>query len=138
MGQLPFPLMDMTLQAIPTTISAAQERLRHQYTLPFTVGRSLNQLAPYRPPITLKQAQTQIAALWDHIVLLALYQDTFPDAFAVSVADLYSDESSLFSPREWEFMELINRHRFPLDLDLYSIEEERRLMIPIFPCGISL
>lgn len=72
--------------------------------------------------------------------LLALYQQLFPDNFSTSSASYYSrDGNAPLSKRANEFLQLIDRYLFPLDLTSDSCvwNESNFLTIPIIPMGMG-
>lgn len=69
--------------------------------------------------------------------LISLYQKLFPLDWEKSQSELYS-EAENHSPKELEFISLVNEHLFPIDdMMLESAYEERLYQIPVSPKGVD-
>lgn len=73
--------------------------------------------------------------------LLALYQQFFPAEYANSLSSFYPNElefENWHSPKEIEFLHLVNAHLFPLpEYQLESADSEKFYQIPLISMGVD-
>lgn len=99
-----------------------------------TVEGAVNYLSPFRLPLTFSQATGYLRGLWHSANLLALYRHYFPAEFATSTTSdsieiLHSSSNGLtclYSPKEKEFLRLVDDRLFPFYADQLLDEEEER------------
>lgn len=85
-----------------------------------------------------KAAAEYLEPLANTAALLHLYQHFFPDNWRCSTASIYSSSREEHSPREMEFLELVNDCLFEIEWHIqFSDEQERLMQIPVLPCGID-
>jgi len=117
--------------------------------LPMTMIAHIGQvLRAFALPLSLPQAREFLSHMRSVLAYLDLYRWYFPAEFALSMqdvealrADLLPAPGQAYSLHEVRFLELIDRHLFPLPLDwlLDDIGEENRCWsIPVEPIGLNL
>lgn len=75
-------------------------------------------------PVSVAQGLDYLTQLRESTVLLSLYKANFPHEWEKSTASYFPQVSSCpYSPREVEFLELVNSQLFPLGLDFFEWEE---------------
>ncbi|SKB13727.1 conserved hypothetical protein [Planktothrix sp. PCC 11201] len=84
--------------------------------------------------------ESAIDYLWSKLntyQLLNLYQELFPIEWEKSQSEIYSENNG-HSPKELEFISLVNERLFPIDdLIIETAYEERLYQIPVSPKGID-
>lgn len=85
-----------------------------------------------------KRAAEYLEPIVNTATLLYLYQHFFPDDWRCSTASIYSNSRQEHSPREMEFLELVNERLFEIEWHIqFSDEQERLMQIPVLPCGMD-
>jgi hypothetical protein len=111
-----------------------------------TVEGAVKYLNPFRLPLTFSQAMGYLRGLWHSANLLALYRHYFPAEFAASrssdsIEILHSSSKGLaclYSPKEKEFLKLVDARLFPFYADhLLDEEEEREDLIYLPNFGVD-
>lgn len=111
-----------------------------------TVEGAVKYLSSFRLPLTFSQAANYLQSLWQSANMLALYRHYFPNEFAASTASdsneiIYGNSKGpicLYSPKEKEFLGLVQAHLFPFYEDfLLDEEDERRDLIYLPGFGID-
>jgi hypothetical protein len=98
---------------------------------------ALQILQQCQPIIDFKSATDYLLAKLNTYQLLSLYQQLFPLEWEKSQSELYSEDEN-HSPKELEFISLVNEHLFPIDdIILEGAYEERLYQIPVSPKGID-
>ena len=95
-------------------------------------------LQQYRLPRTLEEANAYLSRLQLSLHLLGLYQRYFPQAYARSTARPLPLDHEAYSPREAEFLLLVDTGLFPIYVDFLmyvAAAEERSTVIPARPLG---
>lgn len=114
----------------------AVEALR-VYELPLALEACCDRLEEFRFPLTLEDTNRELERYVEAVALLQLYQSTFPEEFAASVAERSSVNGG-HSGAEVEFFHLIHERLFPLEMLLDDVlDEERYSFIPVEPLGID-
>ncbi|OKH36225.1 hypothetical protein NIES2119_18160 [[Phormidium ambiguum] IAM M-71] len=84
-----------------------------------------------------KSATDYLLAHLNTYQLLTLYQELFPLEWGKSQSELYSEDGN-HSPKELEFISLVNEHLFPIDdMIIEGAYEERLYQIPVSPQGVD-
>ncbi|HAZ48827.1 MAG TPA: hypothetical protein DDW76_14855 [Cyanobacteria bacterium UBA11369] len=98
---------------------------------------ALQILQQCQPIIDFKSATDYLWTKLNTYQLLSLYQELFPLEWEKSQSELYS-EGENHSPKELEFISLVNEHLFPIDdMIIESAYEERLYQIPVSPKGVD-
>lgn len=95
-------------------------------------------LQQYRLPRTLEEANPYLSRLQLSLHLLCLYQRYFPEVYARSTARPLPLDHEAYSPREAEFLLLVDTRLFPIYVDFLmyvAAPEERSSVIPARPLG---
>ncbi|MDQ2806414.1 MAG: hypothetical protein M3Z04_05780 [Chloroflexota bacterium] len=95
---------------------------------PLTTDRWLR---PYQQATTVRAALTHLAEHRERTQLLQLYHALFPAQWTASTSALTPTPGRVWSPREWEFLELLQTDCFPLDLPWLATVSERPSAVPI-------
>lgn len=110
-----------------------------------SVSGALMRLRYYQLPLTFAEATTYLRGLWNSTQLLSLYRHYFPAEFSASTASasLWAQthdkgnsgmvKGCLYSPKELEFVRLVDEKLFPLYVDYYLEEIEERCDIIYIP-----
>ena len=85
------------------------------------VSEFLRELRQWRLP-ALSQALAELSSFREQAQLMYLYRHFFPTAYAGSTAGCGRVDKG-YSPREREFLSLVEEHLFPLDLDWLELWE---------------
>lgn len=97
-------------------------------------------LIRFQLPLTACEGITYLQKFNRQVALIALYKHYFPIEWSASTVDLWycSNQNSLYSDREIEFLTLVDERLFPIDnfIDFFE-EEELHLQIPIYPHNIN-
>lgn len=102
-----------------------------------SVPQALSCLRQHTFTISPKQAVEYLEIQLNSSRIISLYQHFFPAQHASSTASLYSNEPSIHSPLELEFLEHLS-NLIPLaDFGLDAAQEERLYSLPITPMGIQ-
>lgn len=105
-----------------------------------TLSRSIYLLEQFQNLNHPKNAIDYLEQKGNEYRLLALYQQLFCEDWNASSASYYSHHGNTrLSPRATEFLQLIDRRLFPLDLDrdISAWDERNSLTIPITPMGMG-
>lgn len=99
-------------------------------------------LSGYHRACTVQEALEYLHARHSAGAILSCYAHYFPQQWAVSTAAWTPAHDSAYSPREWEFFDLIDRHLFPLNLDWLQMQDDdgpaaRELELPIARGGLD-
>ncbi|HEX2909884.1 MAG TPA: hypothetical protein VH186_03680 [Chloroflexia bacterium] len=109
-----------------------------------TVGNAVQYFNALRLPLTFTEATAYLRSLWHSANLLSLYRHYFPQEFAASTASTslrvrgeyneLNELNGLYSPKEIEFLHLVEDKLFPIYLDYYLEGDEREdcIYIPSF------
>jgi hypothetical protein len=98
---------------------------------------ALQILQQCQPIIDFKSATDYLLDKLNTYQLLSLYQQLFPLEWEKSQSELYSEDEN-HSPKELEFISLVNEHLFPIDdIILEGAYEERLYQIPVSPKGVD-
>lgn len=95
----------------------------------------------YRLPQSLEEAHQYLDRLSLCLHILDLYQHSFPDAFARSLARSLPQDDEAYSPREAEFFMRVDAELFPIYVDFLiggAAPDERSAAIPIASLGRSI
>lgn len=91
---------------------------------------AITHLRSCQVPVSVGQGLDYLTQLRESTILLSLYKETFPDRWEKSTASYFQKVSSCpYSPREVEFLELVDSQLFPLGLDCFEWEER----LPFIP-----
>lgn len=91
---------------------------------------AITHLRSCQVPVSVGQGLDYLTQLRESTILLSLYKETFPERWEKSTASYFPQVSSCpYSPREVEFLELVNSQLFPLGLDGFEWEER----LPFIP-----
>lgn len=95
---------------------------------------TIDNLKAYQLPLTCSEGISYLEELRQSIIFLPLYQDLFPKAWQNSTTPLLQRFNSCeYSEREIEFLELVDKHLFPLDwLEDAKIDLEKHFEIPVY------
>ena len=85
-----------------------------------SVGEGQAHLARFQLPRAPRECRARLVQYRDGAMVLMLYRHFFPDAFARASPPLGVSAPTEPSQHEREFLELVNRHLFPLDSDVYD------------------
>ena len=85
-----------------------------------SVGEGQAHLARFQLPRAPRECRARLVQYRDGATMLMLYRHFFPDAFARASPPLRVSAPTEPSQHEREFLELVNRHLFPLDSDVYD------------------
>jgi hypothetical protein len=103
-----------------------------------TIERSIHLLEQFQNLKDTKKALDYLEQKGNEYKLLTLYRKLFPENFSASNASYYSrDGNTNLSNRATEFLQLIDRHLFPLDLEQDACNENNFLTIPVTPMGMG-
>ncbi|WP_254173119.1 hypothetical protein [Planktothrix pseudagardhii] len=98
---------------------------------------ALQLLRQCQPIIDIESAIDYLWSKLNTYQLLNLYQELFPVEWEKSQSEIYSENNS-HSPKELEFISLVNEYLFPIDdLIIETAYEERLYQIPVSPKGID-
>lgn len=101
-----------------------------------SVPEALIRLTVYRTiPRNVSEALEWLGKKREYNEFLYLYHQMFPNEYAASEASIEIEETWSYSPREVEFLFLVDEHLFPLDIDSMSdagMNGER--VEVIYPC----
>ncbi len=104
----------------------------------FTYTEALESLNLFSIPLSLKERIDYLQNLSQQVVLLSLYQEYFPAEWTQSTATTKIPDNSLgcpHSPKEIEFLRLVEERLFPIGFESEWAEEleERMSSITVYP-----
>lgn len=85
-----------------------------------------------------RAAIARLQALAESAQILSLYRHYFPRRYAVSKKSMLYNNWQVYSPRELEFMELVEKRLFPLASDVLADSDERYPYLPICSQAIDM
>ncbi|WP_044208365.1 hypothetical protein [Coleofasciculus chthonoplastes] len=103
-----------------------------------TYTKALESLNLFSIPLSLEEGMDYLQKLSQQVILLSLYREYFPAEWTQSTASTqqYSDAIQCsHSPKEMEFLRLVEERLFPIGLEWESVEalEERLSYITVYP-----
>ena len=97
------------------------------------ITAAITYLRSCQVPVSVGQGLDYLTQLRESTVLLSLYKANFPHEWEKSTAPCFPEVSKCpYSPREVEFLELIDSKLFPLGLECFEWDE-RLPFIPFWP-----